>query len=257
MNNMMFAARTTATIDNTNNGDDDNDDNDDDNRDRRWPPVPFINQPITVHQSTHHRPHDLQPSGDVVGHAGDGVVVVICSGNRFRQNVSHPQHPSGRYSVVSSSSAALCWVLVCVLGGVGVTIGGGGGGGHYDQLRCAASHAEQPVVTVNIRPDPPVCQPHHHPALHSATVTRSVRDTATSPTRLSHPALSTAATSDTRLPTRVPPPTLPPTLSIPSNSHTGTPSSCSPPTKPLDGDVKCFRHTRQIRHDTAVALLGW
>ena len=67
--------------------------------------------------------------------------------------------------------------------------------------------------------------------LHTATVTRFVRDSSTSPTRLSHPALSTAAPSDTRLPT------LPSTLSIPSNTHTGTPSARSPRTKPLSGDV--------------------
>ena len=118
MHNRMLAARTTsnqsmATIENKNNDDDDNDDDDsDDTRDRRWPPVPFISQLITDPTISYHR-------RDVAAHAGDGVVVVICSGNRFRQNVSHPQHPSGRYSVVSSASAALCWVLVRVLGGVG------------------------------------------------------------------------------------------------------------------------------------------
>ena len=56
----MLAARTTsnqstATIDNKNNDGDKNDDDRDDKRDTRWPPVPFINQLITVHRSTHHR----------------------------------------------------------------------------------------------------------------------------------------------------------------------------------------------------------
>ena len=168
MHNMMLAARTTsnqstATIDNkqmmtmttttttvtireTDGGQ----------------AVPLINQLITDPTISNHR-------RDVVAHAGDGVVVVICSGNRFRQNVSHPQHPCGRYSVVSSSWAALCWVLVCVLGGVG-GVGGVGvtgirGAGHYNQLRCAASQGDQPVVMISIRPEPPVCHPHHHPAL--------------------------------------------------------------------------------------------
>ena len=87
-----------------------------------------------------------------------------------------------------------------------------------------------------------------HP--HPDTVTASVRDNATSATRLSHPALSTtrrlplppvmSLSLPLSLALSLPlPPTLclPPTLSLRSNTHTGIPASRSPRTKPLACDV--------------------
>ena len=132
-----------ATMDNKDNGEDDNDDDDSDDEGDTATTCP-------VNQSTHHRHSPSTAIGVTLLRMRMMVSLWSSSVAQtvFDKSETHPHYPSGRYSVVSSSSPALRWlvgcVCVCVLGGVGDCVLGGVGVTVIRVISCVVQRVRPP-----------------------------------------------------------------------------------------------------------------